>query len=77
MYIKRSGQGTGRGGRQVGPLSWVGENFPPKQDRIQGNKCAVESQFPAQKALRLVLWLKYERPSWFILSLFTLTAPLK
>lgn len=51
----------------------VGENFPDKQDRALGTKCAMESQFPTQRAATALVILKYEKLSGFISSLFTLS----
>lgn len=51
----------------------VGENFPDKQDRALGAKCAMESQFPTQRAATALVVLKYEKLSGFISSLFTLS----
>ena len=49
----------------------VGENFPDIQDSALGIKCAMESQFPTQRAATALVVLKYEKVSGFISSLFT------
>lgn len=51
----------------------VGENFPDKQDRPSGTKCAMESQFPTQRAATALVVLKYEKLKEFVLNLFTLS----
>lgn len=70
---KVSWKRSSRQGKVMARRVGVGENFPDKQDRALGTKCAMESQFPTQRTETALLVLKYEKLSGFISSLFTLS----